>query len=431
MRKRLVLTVLLLALSLLPAAAGAEELIRIALVEGQLTAELSCEAPLELTEADGRQSELPAGKYFAHVEQGRLRLDEKHSFTGAVVLRPTVGEILPQVNRRTYQGSVQLLPQADGSLLVVNELPLESYLACVLPAKTMVVWPEEVIKAQAIAARSYALYKKQHSRAGYDLSDNDAELSYAGSGRRIEKAAVTELLQATAGLYLASADGLAIEAVTTSSSGGRTESARELWGREVSYLKSVEDTDSDSPEYSWEYRATPAILENLLAQRGYVTGHLTSLRLSPLEQPGADRTATSRVRYLMLSGEQGTVKLSGTELQELLGLNSTLFSIETGTPTPETLKVPIENYYGMEVGSKDIPIKVNEDERPVWRDLISSYHFLGGGKEEKIIFHGRGKGSGLGLSAWGARGLANAQPDYTYRELLAHYYPGARLRSRG
>ena len=311
--------------------------------------------------------------------------------------------------------------------MVVNRLPLEDYLASVLPAKTMSVWPDEVIKAQAVAARSYALYKMQHSDKAYALLATDRELPYGGTGKRIEKDAVTKLIQATKGQYLVDAYGNAIEAVTTSSTGGRTESALNLWGTPVSYLQSVEDYDSDSPEYTWERRVSPAFLEGLLAQRGYAAGKLTSIRLSPLDDAGVDRTPTGRVKYIILSGEAATVKISGDELVELLELNSALFELETGTPVPETLKVPIEDHYGMEIGSKDIDIKVNESKRPVWKNLVRSYHLLGGGKEEKIIFHGKGKGSGLGLSAWGARGLANADAKATYKTILAHYYPGIQL----
>lgn len=291
----------------------------------------------------------------------------------------------------------------------------------------MAVWPDEVIKAQAVAARSYAMYKMQQSKNAYALLATDKELPYEGTGKRIEKDAVTKLIQATKGQYLADAYGSAIEAVTTSSTGGRTESALNLWGTPVSYLQSVEDYDSDSPEYTWERRVTPALLESLAAQRGYTTGKLTSIRLSPLDDAGVDRTPTGRVKYIILSGEAGAVKISGSELQDLLGLNSTLFDIETGTPVPETLKVPIEDHYGMEIGSKDIGIKVNESKKPVWKNLVRSYHLLGGGKEEKIIFRGKGKGSGLGLSAWGARGMANADAKATYKTILAHYYPGIQL----
>ncbi len=427
MKKLLILTLVLLSFALASAAAAAE-LIRVGLVEQQATVELSCDDDFVVTDAKKTQT-MPKGKYFAHLVNGRLQLDDTHSFSGALTVSTQTGKSLVQINRRSYQGNLQITAQGD-KLLVVNQLPLEDYLASVLPAKTMVVWPDEVIKAQAVAARSYALYKKQCASGAYDLLATDNELYYEGTGVRIEKQAVTKLIRATAGEYLADSSIMPIEAVTTSSSGGRTESAANLWGKNISYLQSVADYDSDSPEYTWEYRATPAILEGLLAQRGYAIGKLGSIILSPLEEKGVDRTPTGRVKYLVLTGDKGTIKLTGKELMQLLNLNSTLFDIETGTPVPETLKVPIENYYGMEIGSKDIDIKVKEDNKPVWKNLVRSYHLLSGGKEEKITFRGKGKGEGLGLSAWGARGFANSNPKATYKTILAHYYPGTYLEKR-
>ena len=426
LKKLLILSVLLFTFIFASAAAAAEQ-IRIGIVVGQATAELSCEDEFTVRDSAGKTTTMPKGKYFIHVQQGKLFFDDNNEFGNEAFVAAAAGKSSPQINKRSYKGDFQLRAEQGDKLLVVNRLPLENYLASVLPAKTMVVWPDEVIKAQAVAARSYAMYKMEQSKNAYALLATDKELLYEGTGKRIEKSAVTKLIQATKGQYLADAYGRAIEAVTTSSTGGRTESALNLWGTPVSYLQSVEDYDSDSPEYTWERRVTPAFLEGLLAQRGYAAGKLTSIRLSPLDDAGVDRTPTGRVKYIILSGEAATVKISGDELVELLGLNSALFELETGTPVPETLKVPIEDYYGMEIGSKDIDIKVNESKKPVWKNLVRSYHLLGGGKEEKIIFHGKGKGSGLGLSAWGARGLANADAKATYKKILAHYYPGAKL----
>lgn len=426
LRKLLILFVLLFTFIFASVAAAAEQ-IRIGIVVGQATAELSCEDEFVVRDSYGKMTTMPKGKYFIHAQQGKLFFDDNNVFGEELVVAAAAGKQSPQINKRSYKGDFQLRAEQGDKLLVVNRLPLEDYLASVLPAKTMVVWPDEVIKAQAVAARSYAMYKMEQSKNAYALLATDKELPYEGTGKRIEKSAVTKLIQATKGQYLADAYGRAIEAVTTSSTGGRTESALNLWGTSVSYLQSVEDYDSDSPEYTWERRVTPALLEGLLAQRGYATGKLTSIRLSPLDDAGVDRTPTGRVKYIILSGEVATVKISGDELVELLGLNSALVELETGTPVPETLKVPIEDYYGMEIGSKDIDIKVNESKKPVWKNLVRSYHLLGGGKEEKIIFHGKGKGYGLGLSAWGARGLANADAKATYKTILMHYYPGAKL----
>lgn len=426
LRKLLILSVLLFTFIFASVAVAAEQ-IRIGIVVGQATAELSCEDEFTVRDSYGKTTTMPKGKYFIHAQQGKLFFDDNNVFGNEAVVAAAAGKKSPQINKRSYKGDFQLQAEQGDKLMVVNRLPLEDYLASVLPAKTMSVWPDEVIKAQAVAARSYAMYKMQQSKNAYALLATDKELPYEGTGKRIEKDAVTKLIQATKGQYLADAYGSAIEAVTTSSTGGRTESALNLWGTPVSYLQSVADYDSDSPEYTWERRVTPALLEGLLAQRGYAAGKLTSIRLSPLDDAGVDRTPTGRVKYIILSGEAATVKISGDELVELLGLNSALFELETGTPVPETLKVPIEDYYGMEIGSKDIDIKVNESKKPVWKNLVRSYHLLGGGKEEKIIFHGKGKGSGLGLSAWGARGMANADAKTTYKTILAHYYPGAKL----
>lgn len=426
LKKLLILSVLLFTFIFASAAAAAEQ-IRVGIVVGQATAELSCEDEFTVRDSAGKTTTMPKGKYFIHVQQGKLFFDDNNEFGNEAFVAAAAGKRSPQINKRSYKGDFQLRAEQGDKLLVVNRLPLENYLASVLPAKTMVVWPDEVIKAQAVAARSYAMHKMEQSKNAYALLATDKELPYEGTGKRIEKSAVTKLIQATKGQYLADAYGRAIEAVTTSSTGGRTESALNLWGTPVSYLQSVEDYDSDSPEYTWERRVSPAFLEGLLAQRGYAAGKLTSIRLSPLDDAGVDRTPTGRVKYIILSGEAATVKISGDELVELLGLNSALFELETGTPVPETLKVPIEDYYGMEIGSKDIDIKVNESKKPVWKNLVRSYHLLGGGKEEKIIFHGKGKGSGLGLSAWGARGMANADAKTTYKTILAHYYPGAKL----
>ena len=430
MLKKIIIT-FLVALSYLYGAFGlskseAAELIRVALVHDQATAELSCDSDFEV-QSGSNKSILPKGKYFLHIVDGKFVMDEQHAFGSTISVHALAGKALPRLNQRSYKGYLRALAD-NGKILIVNYVDLEQFLASVLPAKTMVVWPDEGIKAQAIAARSYALYNKRlnHGKQ-YDLTANDQELPYEGTGPRIEKAGITKLIMATRGQYLVDAQGLPVEAVTTSSSGGLTEAASGAWGREISYLKSVADYDSDSPDYQWEYRATPALLEGQLAQRGYTVGKLNSVRLSPLDTPDEDRTATGRVRYLILSGSAGTVKISGAELAEIIGLKSTLFDLETGTPPPETLKVPIEDRYGFEVGSKDIDIKVKEDERPVWNRLLRSYHMLSGGKEEKIIFHGKGRGTGLGLSAWGARGMVVNNEKTTYAQILEHYYPGTRL----
>lgn len=421
-------TVCLILLCLSFTALAAAAPMRVALVEGQSTVEISCDDDFLVRDSNtGAEETVPKGKYFLHIQQGKLCLEEGRVFGKDLVIMALPEKELPKINKREFKGNYRALVRQE-KILLNNVVELEDYLACVLPEKTMPVWPDEAVKAQAVAARSYSMYMQAiHRNGDYDISANDKELVYRGSGQRIEKDSITRLIKATAGQYLIDNNGHYVKAVTTSSTGGKTEAASAVWNKSFSYLQSVKDYDQDSPDYKWEYLAAPALVENLLEQKGYSVGTLTAIRLSPLTEMGDDRTATGRVSHLFISGSKGTIKISGQELADILDLNSTLFDVETGTPVPDVLKVPIENAYGFEIGSKDINIKVKENEQPVWKDVMRSYHLLSGSKEEKIIFRGHGKGTGIGLSAWGARGLANSDESVTYADILKHYYPKTRL----
>lgn len=424
LKKLLLICLILLSFSSVTFANAGDDL-RVALVYGQYSAEISCDDEFTVEDlATGKVSTVPQGKYFLNVKDGKLTMGEQ-AFGEQITINRFEGKSLPRINKRRYAGSLVAKVQGD-RLLINNVVNLELYLCSVLPSKTMPIWPDEAIKAQAIAARSYAQYMmRQNQNSAYDITANDKELAYQGTGA--EKAAISKFIKATAGQILVDNAGNPVQAVTTSSTGGRTASAKEVWGREVSYLQSVEDYDSDSPEYKWEYHASPIMVRNFLEQNGYAVGKLESIRLSLLEEPDIDRSATGRVNYLIIAGDAGVVKVSGLQLMQLLSLNSTLFDVETGVPVPDTLNVPITNYYGMQIGSKDINIKVKDQGEPVWKNVIRSYHLLSGGKEEKITFRGKGKGEGVGLSVWGARGMANASSKNTYKKILAHYYPNTSL----
>lgn len=400
--------------------------LRVCLVNKQTTAEISCDDEFEVVDGKHKYM-LPKGKYFLHNYQGRIKFSDKYIFNNKIKIYPKKDKALPKVNKKTYQGILDVKLQND-LLLVVNNIDLEVYLSSVLPEKTMVVWPEEVIKAQAVAARTYALYKQENNKnQDYDLLAADEELTYLGTGKDIEKASITKLINSTSGQYLIDTSKKPIKAVTTSSSGGFTESAMFFYGENLSYLPSVKDYDSDSPDYRWKHSVKASVLKNLLEQRGYVLGNLQSIQLSALDNIGSDRTATGRVKYLIFTGSQGSAKVLVQDIVDLLSLNSRLFDISIGVPLLETLKVPIENNYGFEIGSKEIDINLQENNKSFWENMLPNYHMLSGNEDEMITFSGKGKGNGVGLSAWGARGLANSDANVDYKYILSYYYPKTSL----
>lgn len=397
--------------------------IRVAIVHGQYSAEISCEDSFTVIDKmTNKQVQFAEGKYFLHIQNDKMQMED-HSFSNNIVLQAENTAVI-KVNKRAYTGKLSGL-LSDGKLLIVNSLELEDYLKYVMPQKTMPIWPDEAMMAQIIAARSYALYMLETHNELYDISANDKELVYKGC--EAEKPAISKMVAKTEGLYLRDRQGKAAMAITTSSSGGITEAYYDVYGKNISYLQSVKDFDQDSPDYQWEYKMSPVLLQTLLEQNGYGVGKIQSLQLSPLNEPGNDRTATGRVKYLTVSGENGTYQISGTELMRILSLNSNFFSVAVQTPLPDNLEVPIENYFGMEIGRKDIDIKANEEKKAVWQGVSQKYHLLKGNKEEKILFYGYGKGSGIGLSNWGAKGMADASPENTCQVILQHYYPGTVL----
>ncbi|MBQ0067957.1 MAG: SpoIID/LytB domain-containing protein [Phascolarctobacterium sp.] len=401
------------------------ENIRVSLVHNQESVQIENENEFIVEDLHtGKIQEMPAGKYFLNVRGSFLYLNDQKVGDKIKISRKDNGS-MPTVNQRRYNGDL-IARARTGFVYLNNEIDLEFFVASVLPHKSSPIWPDEAIKAQAVAARSYAKYMKiLNADKTYDIDANGEELPFVGLGD--EKIVITKMVQATVGQYLLDKDGIPAMAVTTSSSGGRTESAVNAFGVAYSYLQSVEDFDKDSPDFNWTYDVNPSMVRNLLEESGgVILGKLKNIYLSPLNTPGNDRTDTGRVKTIMIQGEDGIGRVDVNLLVRQLDLKSTLFDIETGIPMPDKVVAPITNYYGIEIGRKELPINWGEERPHTWQGLNKSGHVLKGTKDERVTFRGRGKGHGVGLSVWGARGLVLAKK-YTYEQILAHYYPNTQL----
>ena len=403
---------------------AAEPDISIGLLAGQFSFELTASDDFSVSGSDGQSASLKKGKYFLNAADGSLHLAGQN-FREKVVFSPVNRNKFLAVNKQNYRGQIQVLINGNKKLTVNNLVPLESYVAAVLAPKSSPIWPDEAIKAQAVAVRSLAWYFRQNSGESYALKANDPDMFYGGV--RNENTLTSSLAAKTYGQVLYY-EGAPAMTYTTESSGGLTASAAEVLGTPVDYLVSVKDYDDDSPSYHWTKIYSSVDVSRILAQNGYTVGKLRSYRLSPLKTPYAeDRTATGRVRQVYFKGNQGDAQVDGAQMASMFGLNSTLFELVATRVLPDKLEVPIENPYGMEIGSKEIPIEVKEDDNSRWKQVLPGYVLLSGNTEEKLVFKGRGYGSGLGLSKWGARGMADSASDCSsdyYKTILGHYYPG-------
>lgn len=160
--------------------------------------------------------------------------------TNAIYIQNPEGKGFLATKRKWYRGDI-IVYNLNGRLTVVNSLPLEQYLMGVVPSEMPSGWNIEAQKAQAIAARSYAVanLNKRNSH-GYDLKDTPQDQAYGGASA--ETPQTTHAVLSTRGEVL-TYDNKIIPAYYHASSGGKTTSAGKVWAHDLPYIKSVDGFD--------------------------------------------------------------------------------------------------------------------------------------------------------------------------------------------
>lgn len=425
---------------LLTGSVRASSEIDVGLTVSQFSAELIVPSSFVATGPDGTKTTMEKGKYFIAANQGTVSLGNRRLASGTVleITEPEGADKssavrsrgLFTVNRQEYRGILIIYLTNDGkNLTVVNRVPMEYYVNSVLGPKSSPIWPDEAIKAQAVAVRSLAWYCKHNPESElYAVRAVEPESFYGGV--RNENKNIIKIAAQTAGQVLYHA-GRPAATYTCESSGGMTVSAAEVLRKDIPYLPAVQDYDTDCPGFTWEKKIQAATISRIIEQGGHKLGRLRGYRISDSERPDPkDRYPGGRVKTIYWQGELGSITMTGQEFADILALSSNWFDVYVTDPVPQKLDVPIENDYGIEIGRKQIPIEVKGRESKTWESAIPGYHFLEGTADETLLFKGKGIGRGLGLSKWGAKGMADAAPekakDY-YVSILQHYYPGTYL----
>lgn len=273
---------------------------------------------------------------------------------------------------------VSLYGQPDSSLDVVIKLDLEDYLLGVLPHEMPSSWPLEALKAQAVAARSYALVQIQMNRSRhFDVVASTLDQVYRWSPSSKPQgfwaSKVTQAVEITRGEILVNSQGRPLKAYYHADCGGQTEAALWVWGGggKKSHWPRVRDR-SCGVRIPWVLHLSPRELQNQLESDGNKADPLYKLSV-------VERSPSGRVHWVRLQGKNGSSQLlTGQQLRQRLGfqrLKSTLFHVT-------------QNKKG-------------------W------------------VFTGRGHGHGVGLCQRGAHSLA--RKGWTYQRILSHYYPQARV----
>jgi stage II sporulation protein D len=209
-----------------------------------------------------------------------------------------------------YRGALEVVPTDSdfGSLNAVNAVPVDQYVKGVIPSESPASWPQAALRAQAVAARSYAL-TVQVSGNGFDLYDDTSSQVYDGLSS--ETAATNLAAEATRG-QVVTYGGQIAETYFSACSGGQTESIQNVFfGTPVPYLVGVDDPyDYYCPLHSWTLRFSgPEISARLSA---YLDGRLEKVQVT-------QRGVSPRIVWARLYGTGGVTKIRGDELAGALG----------------------------------------------------------------------------------------------------------------
>jgi stage II sporulation protein D len=308
--------------------------IRVRLRSGLKVVKVSCPkaytaqgtgTPLEIPAGETATTTFVDGSY--RVVAGSVRRD----FGAPVTFTPSSGALRVLTatdlgDTGPYRGVIRVV-RSDGALMMINSVPLESYLRGSVPHEVSPSWPAEALKAQACAARAFALGSRKPSQS-WDVYCDVRSQAYVGVG--IEDPRTDAAVLATAGV-VPTYEGRPIQAYYFSCSGGHTENFEDGWPgagiTPIPYLKGVDDPyDYYGSLHDWgPLRRTATQIGGPLGVKGSLRAVYT-----------VERGSSPRIVKAALIGTSGVKFMYGNELRMKLGLNSTwaVFTSMSISPAP-------------------------------------------------------------------------------------------------
>jgi stage II sporulation protein D len=270
-------------------------------------------------------------------------------------------------------------PQGQPIVQVINVLPFEDYLKGVVPTEVPASWPQEALKTQAIAARTYAVFEISNARAQgkdpeMDIDDTVASQAYLGLSKATPQ---TDRAVEQTERMIVTYQGKAIKAYFSADSGGYTEAAENVWGGALPYCVSKPEVyPADAFPTAWNTSLTEEALSDKLRARGLLAAGQTVRRL---EVRDSERFVSGRASRVIVTTWQGdTFPISAFAFRLAVGLRSTMFSV------------------------------TRQD------------------RDSPFVFAGRGWGHGVGMSQYGTQALVQ-KLGWSAEKILPFYYEGTQL----
>lgn len=304
-----------------------------------------------------------------NAKAGKIYLPDKSIKPAPLRLIPAKGYI--HINGRAFRGKINILIKDNNKFLIINELDIEDYIKGILCLEISAAWPIDALKAQAVIARTYALYQRQFTRQkDFDLTNDIYSQVYGG--RDSERWAGNRAVELTRGQVL-TFEGKLFPAYYHATCSGHTEDSSQLWKIDIAALKGVAcGFCAQSPHYSWEINMDVKDVRTRLIDKGYPCPIIDNIEIGGVNKSG-------RITFLRIKGENRILEISAKDFREAIGPNiirSTNFTVEINSP--------------------------------------------------ELHFKGLGWGHGVGLCQWGMRHMA--EEGYSYQDILKYYFPKTGLK---
>lgn len=354
--------------------AGPEPTLRVAVVVSAPRIKTAVHSPYQILDLATNQSLRQEGFLWTTI----LSPGQDGIILGKTALKTYGFRIQPRkngaiyLNGRQFNGVVDIIQKPDKTLLAINRLDREDYVAGVLYNEVAPWWPMEALKAQAIVARAYGLYQaKVNAKKEYDFVCGS--YSQAFGRRATEKGRIARAVKLTENQVLTYKDKLFL-AFYHAACAGHTTNAASLWkinlpplaGRECQFCQR-------SPYSRWQARLSLRQIEQALNKAGVKVGEIKSVRI-------VDRDISGRITDLEIISASGSTRINANRFRLAVGPN-----------------------------------------------LIKSANFQLKMNKKAISFQGRGFGHGVGMCQWGAFFMARRA--FSAEQILGYYYPQARIKN--
>ena len=345
-----------------------------------------------------------------------------------------------------YRGSIEIdIDKEHRKLNVINIINIEEYLYGVLKKEISPSWPQEALKAQAVAARTFAIFNmNKYIDEGYNICASTNSQVYGGVNH--EDPLTNKAVDETQGVIMVY-KGKPINAVYHSDSGGYTEDSENVWGSFLPYLRSVKSIFEEKvtpPHHTWSYSINEKDLAEKLQKQGYKINSIFSIE-------SAKKSETGRINELILSADNNQViNIKTNDFRSLIGadlIRSTLFiieaigresnitediedkkEIEDKEEQKESIKEILEQKKDWTIRELLELMKKNKQQEEVEEqkeDIVPKVISAKLNIPLTFLFSGSGNGHGVGMSQWGAYGMA--LQGSRYQDILKYYYQGIEI----